>query len=243
MRVWYLNIGALVLLLQLAGGADGQTHFVFTSNTGNNATMIIPVSAHPDVGGTSLSDSDEIGAFSPAGLCVGAIVWENVNDALTVWGDDDQTPVVDGLLAGQKISYRFWQKATNKEYDTVDAAYSQGDGTYGADKIFILASLHAPTTAAVSQTDASLPATFLFQNSPNPFNPSTDIAFDLCTSGFVELKVYNVLGREVRSLVNRVLGAGHHMVTFNAGDLASGVYLYRLSAQSFSNVKKMVLVK
>jgi predicted acyl esterase len=83
----------------------------------------------------------------------------------------------------------------------------------------------------------------LMQNYPNPFNPATTINFSLAAAGKVELKVYDILGREIMTLVNDFKDAGSHSVFFNAANLSSGVYFYRISSGSFNDVKKMVLVK
>jgi hypothetical protein len=83
----------------------------------------------------------------------------------------------------------------------------------------------------------------LAQNYPNPFNPVTKINYTLPKSGNVELKVYDILGREVATLVNEVKQAGIYDVDFNATNLASGIYFYRIKAGDFSAIKKMVLVK
>ena len=83
----------------------------------------------------------------------------------------------------------------------------------------------------------------LHQNYPNPFNPTTVIEFSVPQTGNVDLKVFNVLGQEVASLQHGVLPAGLHSVTFDASRLASGVYLYKITAGSFSSTKKMLLLK
>jgi len=83
----------------------------------------------------------------------------------------------------------------------------------------------------------------LNQNYPNPFNPSTLIEFTLPNSSNVDLKVFNVLGQEVATLAHGVLAAGQHSVTFNAKNLSSGIYFYRLNAGSRVDIKKMVLMK
>jgi subtilisin-like proprotein convertase family protein len=83
----------------------------------------------------------------------------------------------------------------------------------------------------------------LSQNYPNPFNPVTKITYTLPKSGNVELKVYDILGREVATLVNEVKQAGIYDINFNATNLASGIYFYRIKAGDFSAIKKMVLVK
>ena len=90
-----------------------------------------------------------------------------------------------------------------------------------------------------------LPNTFvLAQNYPNPFNPSTVISFQLPVAGSVSLKVYDILGNEVATLVNEVKPAGYHSVEFNAIGLASGIYFYKLqTGQSFVQTKKFILIK
>jgi hypothetical protein len=89
-----------------------------------------------------------------------------------------------------------------------------------------------------------IPSTItLFQNYPNPFNPSTAIDFTLPQSGYVTLKIYNILGEEVSTLVSERLTAGKYKYDFDAIGLASGVYLYCLEAGSFKQTKKLILLK
>lgn len=83
----------------------------------------------------------------------------------------------------------------------------------------------------------------LAQNYPNPFNPSTIINYQLAVNSFVSLKVYDMTGKEVSSLVNEVKNAGYYSVTFDAKNLSSGIYFYSIQAGDFSNTKKMLLVK
>ena len=83
----------------------------------------------------------------------------------------------------------------------------------------------------------------LNQNYPNPFNPSTQINFNLPKELNVDLKVYNILGQEVATLLHERLTSGRHRVTFNAGNLASGVYVYRIIAGDYTSVKNMLLLK
>jgi hypothetical protein len=97
---------------------------------------------------------------------------------------------------------------------------------------------------AVEQNGTATPSSYMLsQNYPNPFNPTTQIDYSVPRNSFVTLKVYNVLGQEVATLFSGDLRAGSYTATFDASRLASGVYLYRLNAGSFSSVKKMVLVK
>ncbi len=83
----------------------------------------------------------------------------------------------------------------------------------------------------------------LSQNYPNPFNPTTNITFELGQTGFTSLKVYDMLGREVATLANRQMVSGTHTVSFDASDLSSGIYIYRLKAGEFSLTKRMTLIK
>jgi hypothetical protein len=83
----------------------------------------------------------------------------------------------------------------------------------------------------------------LAQNFPNPFNPSTVISYRLATAGDVRLEVFDVLGRKVQTLTNQKQAVGNYSVNFNAANLASGVYFYRLNAGAFTETRKMLLVK
>ena len=83
----------------------------------------------------------------------------------------------------------------------------------------------------------------LFQNYPNPFNPVTNIQFDLPKEGLVTLKVYDILGREVKNLVTEFKQAGSYIVSFDGSKLSSGIYFYRLETGDFVQVKRMILIK
>lgn len=96
----------------------------------------------------------------------------------------------------------------------------------------------------VERIDSDIPQSIaLHQNYPNPFNPTTSIQFSLPESAHATLEVYNMLGQRVATLVNESLSAGTHTATFDASDLSSGVYLYRLHAGSEVLTRKLTLVK
>jgi hypothetical protein len=103
---------------------------------------------------------------------------------------------------------------------------------------------------SVGSTDVGVPREFeLSQNYPNPFNPTTVISYRIPEAGPVSLKVYDLLGREVATLVDNVENPGEHTATFNAGaitgggSLGSGVYLYRLRAGRFTETRTMLLLR
>jgi len=97
---------------------------------------------------------------------------------------------------------------------------------------------------SVSEIKSSLPTKFsLEQNFPNPFNPTTNIGFQISEYGFVSLKVFDVLGKEVSTLVNENLSAGKFSVDWNTENIPSGMYFYKLTTNNFSLTKKMLLAK
>jgi Secretion system C-terminal sorting domain len=125
--------------------------------------------------------------------------------------------------------------------DVQNASYAAGH----ANELYkILSAYVAAGGITAVKASPTVATTFnLSQNYPNPFNPSTQIDFSVPQQSTVQLKVYNTLGQLVATLVNGNLSAGSHSVTFDARNLASGLYIYRLSAGNFTSVKKMMLLK
>jgi hypothetical protein len=114
-------------------------------------------------------------------------------------------------------------------------------GTFGGPHC---ADLPQIITSVDERTQENIPDEFkLFQNFPNPFNPSTTISFSIPSSAFTSLKVYDIIGNEVAILVNEEKSAGDYSVNFNALLLSSGTYFYRLTAGSFTEIKKMILLR
>ncbi len=96
------------------------------------------------------------------------------------------------------------------------------------------------------ETNEMIPDNYLLsQNYPNPFNPNTIINYAIPTgnASFVQLKIYDVLGREIRTLVNEIKSPGSYEVNFDASDLSTGIYFYTISAGNFVQTKKMILMK
>jgi len=234
----------LSLLISLCSSAVfTQTHFNFTANTGNNATIAVLTSINPKAGGTPLNAGDEIGVFAPSGLCAGSAVWTGANTAITVWGDNDVTSPVEGLQTGERLIYRAWSKSTNKEFSNVSVTYTRGTDSYTPNGIYVLGSFTASATA-VEEKHGGVPAEYaLMQNYPNPFNPATIIRYDIPTEANVSLKVYDIVGREVATLINEKQRAGEHRMVFDGRGLAGGVYLYRLQAGSFSDTRRLILLR
>jgi hypothetical protein len=115
-------------------------------------------------------------------------------------------------------------------------------GSLGVSKVYGIT--FAPDASAIREVAGALPDRFaLHQNYPNPFNPKTGVRFQVPGVSDVKLVVYDLLGREVAVLVNEKKAPGRYEVQFDGKGLASGVYLYRLTAGTFSQVRKMVLLR
>ncbi len=96
----------------------------------------------------------------------------------------------------------------------------------------------------IRQNEQSIPNNYLlFQNYPNPFNPSTKIKFALLQNSQTKLIIYDLLGREIQTLINKELEAGYHEINFDASSFPGGVYFYRIQAGDFIQTKKMILIK
>ncbi len=148
------------------------------------------------------------------------------SDRLTVQPNDTQTVVIAQMMARGSSNLNSVTKL--KQLDaTVQTFYDNG------------------MIVSVLNTNSEIPASFsLFQNYPNPFNPSTNIKFDLVRNGFVTLKIYDVSGKEIATLINNeYISVGTNEVNFNAANLASGIYFYTLTAGTFTDTKRMVLIK
>ncbi|WP_337866977.1 T9SS type A sorting domain-containing protein [Ignavibacterium sp.] len=129
----------------------------------------------------------------------------------------------------------------SNSYSFIDDNLSIGKYAYRLKQIDLDGSF---TYSNEIDVDLGLPLSFsLNQNYPNPFNPSTSIKYQVSSISNVSLKVYDVLGKEVVTLVNQIQPAGNYEVSFNASSLTSGIYFYKLQAASFSQTKKMLLLK
>jgi hypothetical protein len=177
------------------------------------------------------------------------------NEYLIVWADDDDgqpglhanfklsasgeeivlvapdTTIVDEVTFGAQIT------------DLSTGRYPNGTGSF----VLMNPTFSAENTPGITDVDDSnyeQPHDFMLnQNYPNPFNPSTTISFSIPVEGNVSLKIFNVIGQQVDELVNDNLSAGNYSFIWNAKDQASGIYFYNLTTDSFSETKKMILLR
>lgn len=102
---------------------------------------------------------------------------------------------------------------------------------------------YEPDAVSISNSDETASGFSLLQNYPNPFNPSTEISFRVPKSSFVNISLYDAMGKKVAYIVNETLQAGEHSIRYDASHLAGGVYFYKMTSGDFSSTKKMILVK
>ena len=211
----------------------------FRANTGENATLLISTSGLPD--------GAEIGAWTTRGLLIGAGMIQQNRALLTLWGDDELTRDEDGAKAGEALALTCWRPNDKSEQpvqlsrltDGLSGAVLSGDLIYQSNAVW---------QGAASMT-ASLPTEYsLSQNYPNPFNPRTNINYQLPEETEVELVIYDLSGRRVRTLVNGRKSAGFYYATWDGRDdcsrlVSSGIYWIKMKAGFFQTILKASLIK
>jgi len=216
-----------------APAAKTARHFVVTEPSQSYHAAVINT-------GSALADGDELGLFLKDGLLIGSGVVQSGQAPVALWYDDVSTESIDGYTSGAEIEFRVWRHTPQTE-EAIPAADVDGLAALGSGPYSIL--------SLAPGHPAGIPYRFeLGANYPNPFNPTTTVSFSLDRAGYTTLTVYNMLGQQVRTLVESELEAGPHSVIWNGTDdtghrVASGVYLYRLSQSDRRITRKMLLLK
>ncbi len=172
------------------------------------------------------------------------------SDVLSAVGETYGGSQFRSLYPLYSLSYAYIQSPLDTSRIYFHSLYNGVDTATGRSKILIVlidpvtGMLVGAITKVEKDATAGIPTNFaLYQNYPNPFNPTTTITYDLPLRANVKLVVYNVLGQKIAILVDEVQEPGRYNVTFDASNLPSGVYFYRLEADKFVQTKKMLLVK
>lgn len=147
--------------------------------------------------------------------------------------DGDETEYIDFTISttgsgSDSVQYKIRAKDSTAKHSVFSEPYKIN---YSADPWKIAGDREQPFVFA------------LFQNHPNPFNPATNIVFELAEPRLTTIKIYDILGQDVATLLNEQRPAGRYSVLFDASSLASGVYIYRLTAGSFVSTRKLMLMK
>jgi len=212
---------ALILVVILGIGVPAQTHFTFTSNTGNDMTVLVKTDINPIIEGSALSDGDEIGVFTPSGLCVGAVVWQSANAAITVWGDNEQTDNADGIESGAAMMFRLWDSSASKEVPA-SVTYSSGGPNYAADGIAILSSLNGEDTT---------PVALLPEYRRQCGNGQTSGSSVINSWAMIRIVVCTMRGEKIYETTTTMHVRGNPALPFNMSTLPNGHYLLYMEGE------------
>ena len=176
-------------------------------------------------------------SFSPAQLTINAgdtVRWTNKQGTHNVVSDDNLFTSGDPSSANWVYEFVFDSPGTYPYYCVLHGG-PNGSGMAGI--------INVQTATGVNDNNSFLNKFELSQNFPNPFNPSTRISYQLPETGFVSLKIYDILGNEVANLENSKKSAGNYVTIFDGSKLSSGIYFYTLKSGKFIETKKMILMK
>ncbi len=217
---------------------DSTTGFVYQVDNANNKT----VSEHKkEFLAASINSTASINNFGIQSIFICSSISNNtllgLNSSCKTYCQQQYTNNTYTLKEGLGLTYaNVYENGSAITHGIYELKATRINGiSYGDTTLFV----------DVKEENISQPATFaLSQNYPNPFNPNTTIQYSIPESGMVELKVYDVLGREVKTLINGFVEVGNHSVNFNASNLSSGVYFYSIKYAGKNTItKKMVLTK
>jgi hypothetical protein len=238
---------------EILGVMNSYNDVNYNPDAGFDQTMGSPVAA---IAGTAYGDSLAMWFASTGldtllydpGAILGADNWMDQFDPRSDLGDNHEVFLHAFAWDGtERPAGHSWTHPVNTDilFMTADPlSFNSDSGWVGNSTWTPLAQFIQDKIVSVRQTDNNVPTEHsLSQNYPNPFNPSTTINFALNKSGLTTLKVYNILGQEVATLVNRDLAAGSYSVDFDASELSSGMYIYTIKNGEFEISKKMMLLK
>ena len=221
-------------------------HFTAPAPTGCNMSILIMVApplTPPLLSRGGIKGGVEIGAFNDGGLCVGAAATRgNGPYGMAVWGDDPTSDVEDGMKEGEPIHFRLWDG--DREVDLPQPPLLRGDqgGIKGGGNPVYTTDGFLVTSLTINE---NLPSEFAIASVyPNPFNAMTTISYQLPEASEVTIKIYDIQGREIVTLINDKIKAGYYNAVWNAVEFPSGLYICRMEAgSSFSKSLKLVLTK
>lgn len=251
MTVYYRLLPLLLLALILVEPAAANQKFSECAfRTGRSASIIIPEDA-PKVDNRPLAPGSEIAVFNEDGDCAGSVVWDGHSTALTVWGNAILSPNKISIDDGEPMKLRIWNAADEAIYEggVLEISLDESQEYFSTDPHFrenLIYRIVALNMTSSSSTDSLLPGSYGFglgQNYPNPFQGYTQIPVTLPEVSDVRIQVYNVLGQEVARPLDDRLPAGQHNIRFDSNGLASGTYIYRITAGSQTSTRTMTVVR
>jgi hypothetical protein len=235
---WVLTTGAGYLYKGtsdnplFAGNAEQQmenfSELVFTSGENRRALLYLGSS-------NEMTSGYDLPPVPPAGIFDVRFGTDKFAEVI----GHSHTIKLSGNTEETRLTFRNMKGMSFKLRDAIDGTILNKTITEGTEIV-----IPANMSSLILETMSITPQTYeLEQNYPNPFNPSTMIKYQTANDGLVKLAVYDMLGREVKSLVNNFQPAGTYEIVLDASELTSGVYFYRLTSGSFEEMRKMIVVK
>ncbi|MDZ7343231.1 MAG: T9SS type A sorting domain-containing protein [candidate division KSB1 bacterium] len=244
----FVMIFALALALESGvSPARGQDHFRPVDPSGQSYSIVITSAV---MNGTSLEAGDEIGVYTSAGLCVGAVKLPPfTNIPMAAWKDNPQTSHVDGYVSGDTMRFKIWASSAQLELPATPL-YQRGNGTFD-NELYAVLSLSSTTTRVNDTAPSGGPMSFALQPSyPNPVpqGAKTTLRFYLPRTERVSMQIFNALGQSIRHLFDAEMPPGDHQILWDLRDaagnqIAPGLYYYRLTTGKIDLARKLVVVR
>jgi len=201
-------------------------HFKRLEPTGNNMHIVFPTTAWTKHAYSVV----EIAAYNLHGRLIGSTVCSSENTVLTLWGNDETTNSIDGLLGDESITFKLWNGTERLDFEVEN--WNEGSNRYSVNAINIVG------TVKIGEEGNQL-----FESQPNPSNTVTTISFFIAEKGNVKISVYNVLGELVKGVVNSENIKGYHAININVSSLKPGSYYYTMETNNFKKSKQLVIIK
>ena len=201
-------------------------HFQRIKSTGNNMHIVFPRAAWTKHAYTVI----EIAAYNTHGGIIGSTVCSSENTVLTLWGNDETTNSIDGLLSDESITFKLWNGTERLDFEVEN--WNKGYNRYSVNAINIVG------TVKIGEEGNQL-----FEALPNPSNRVTTISFFIAEKGNVKISVYNVLGELVKGVINSERTKGYHAININVSSLKPGSYYYSMETNNFKKSKQLVIIK
>jgi hypothetical protein len=240
-KLFSWNVGSSQTLQAISPQISGSYKYIFDKWSHNNDTALSQVITVNSTTGTYIANFKTqfrlLAMADPSGIPVTITNSYNYFDSGTV---------VNVTVSPLQVPFNGTTYYFNHWFGVGSGSYS---GTNHVCTVTMLAPINEMVfydtiNTGINSISSEVPDKyFLYQNYPNPFNPETKIKFDIAKSGMLKLKIYDLLGKEVKTLYSGHLNAGKYEFNFNGKELSSGIYIYKLETENYQQIMKMVLLK
>ena len=220
-----------------------QEELAFIENHKSSEAGVYPVTTSHNMSvlinsilGVEPGEGDMITAYASSGMKIGSGGFTGDRCGLAVWGDEEGTEIIEGALRDEAITLKFWDADQEIERDINVMAVLEGKGLTFESNGFLALDVKIQSAVPVDY--------YLSQNYPNPFNSTTRLTYGSPENADISVNVFDMNGRLIKELVSGVVTAGNHTVSWDASNVAAGIYLVKMEASTgFKSVVKVMLVK